>query len=84
LPVFASAEGRVLITRFSGWNGGYGRYVVISHPNGTQTLYAHLQALTVNAGDVVAKGNVIGAIGSSGNSTGCHVHFEVRGARNPF
>ena len=84
VPVVAAATGRVIIARAGGWNGGYGRYVVISHPNNTQTLYAHLKELSVDVGTTVSQGDVIGSIGSSGNSTGCHVHFEVRGARNPF
>lgn len=84
LPVLAAADGQVLITKSSGWNGGYGRYIVITHANNTQTLYAHLKELAVAPGKSVRQGTLIGAIGSSGNSTGCHVHFEVRGARNPF
>lgn len=84
LPVLASADGTVIIARGSGWNGGYGRYVAISHLNGTQTLYAHMKELNVTPGQTVRQGEVIGSIGSSGNSTGCHVHFEVRGAKNPF
>lgn len=83
-PVLASAHGSVIIARTSGWNGGYGRYVVLAHANGTQTLYGHLKDLAVAAGSVVRQGDVIGFIGSSGNSTGCHIHFEIRGARNPF
>ena len=84
LPVLASADGQVLVSRSSGWNGGYGRYVVLSHINNTQTLYSHLKDVVVVPGEAVRQGQVIGSIGSSGNSTGCHVHFEVRGARNPF
>ena len=84
VPVLASAGGTVLITRASGWNGGYGLYVVITHANNTQTLYAHLSSLAVAAGDLVAQGTTIGTLGSTGNSTGCHVHFEIRGAKNPF
>lgn len=84
LPVLAAAGGTVLIARASGWNGGYGRYLVIAHPNGTQTLYAHLQNLVVQVGQGVLKGQPVATIGSTGNSTGCHAHFEVRGARNPF
>lgn len=82
--VFSSAAGRVIIARYSGWNGGYGKYVVISHPNNTQTLYAHLGSVLVTAGQSVWRGMRIGKVGSTGNSTGCHVHFEIRGARNPF
>lgn len=83
-PVYASADGIVIIARYSGWNGGYGTYVVVTHPNGTQTLYAHLSALTVSQGQAVERGEVIGAVGSTGKSTGSHLHFEVRGAKNPF
>ena len=83
-PVMASASGDVIISREGGWNGGYGNYVVISHSNGTQTLYSHLSSNIVSAGWHVVKGQVIGYIGSTGKSTGCHVHFEVRGAKNPF
>lgn len=83
-PVMASASGDVIISRENGWNGGYGNYVVISHSNGTQTLYSHLLSNIVSAGWHVVQGQVIGYIGSTGKSTGCHVHFEVRGAKNPF
>ena len=82
--ILASASGDVIISRSSGWNGGYGSYIVISHPNGTQTLYAHLSATKVSVGDYVEQGQVIGHMGSTGKSTGNHVHFEIRGARNPF
>ncbi|MEK7636739.1 MAG: peptidoglycan DD-metalloendopeptidase family protein [Patescibacteria group bacterium] len=84
LPVMASAEGTVLIARSSGWNGGYGRYAVISHENGTQTLYAHMRTVYVSVGQHIFQAQTVGTIGSSGNSTGCHVHFEIRGAKNPF
>jgi len=84
LPVLASAGGTVILSRPEGWNGGYGRYIVISHPNGTQTLYAHLKDVFVNVGRAVSQGLQVGTIGSTGNSTGCHVHFEIRGAKNPF
>lgn len=84
LPVFASADGTVIIARNDGWNGGYGKYIVVAHTNGTQTLYGHLSVILASAGQNVDQGSQIAAIGSSGNSTGCHLHFEVRGARNPF
>ena len=83
-PVAASAQGNVILVHSSGWNGGYGKYLVIKHPNGTQTLYAHLSAIHVQPGQWLYQGQQIGMIGSTGNSTGCHVHFEIRGARNPF
>lgn len=83
-PVFASAGGTVIISRSQGWNGGYGKYVAIAHPNGTQTVYAHLSLVNLGVGQAVAQGYQVGSIGSTGNSTGCHLHFEVRGAKNPF
>ena len=82
--VVAAAGGEVIIAKSSGWNGGYGSYVVIKHPNGTQTLYAHLSSVNVVLGQTVAKGAKVGGMGNSGRSTGPHLHFEVRGARNPF
>ena len=83
-PIYAAASGNVIISRNYGWNGGYGNYVVISHTNGTQTLYAHLTEAAVFAGAYVYQGQIIGYLGSTGKSTGPHVHFEVRGAKNPF
>jgi len=84
-PVLASASGDVIISRSWGWNGGYGNYIVIKHPNGTQTLYSHLSKNIVQAGWHVIQGQVIGYIGSTGRSTGPHLHFEIRGGpRNPF
>ncbi len=82
--IYAAASGQVIISKSRGWNGGYGHYVVIKHPNGTQTLYSHLSKNFVSVGDQVKQGQVIGAMGSTGRSTGVHLHFEVRGARNPF
>lgn len=84
IPVMASAPGTVIIARTGGWNGGYGLYVVIAHANNTQTLYAHLSSLAVKSGDLLSQGQYLGTLGSTGNSTGCHVHFEIRGAKNPF
>jgi len=84
-PIVAAAPGTVIIDIMNGaWNGGYGNYVVISHPNGTQTLYAHMQRGIVSVGQTVTRGQPIGYIGMTGHTTGPHVHFEVRGARNPF
>lgn len=85
--ILASAEGDVIIARGSGWNGGYGEYIVIKHGNGTQTLYGHLSRVLVNPGDHVSQGQVIGKMGNTGKvngPTGIHLHFEIRGARNPF
>lgn len=83
-PVLAAASGEVIVAKSGGWNGGYGSYVVVKHPNGTQTLYAHLSGVSVGVGQSVVKGQKIGGMGNSGRSTGPHLHFEVRGARNPF
>jgi LysM repeat protein len=83
-PIYAAAGGTVLVARASGWNGGYGNYVVIVHSNGVQTLYAHMSSVAAVAGSSVGQGQVIGYVGSTGKSTGKHLHFEVRGAKNPF
>ena len=83
-PILAAADGRVIVSRSGGYNGGYGSYLVISHPNGTQTLYAHLSQNSVFVGQSVAQGQIIGAVGNTGKSTGSHLHFEIRGAKNPF
>lgn len=83
-PIVASAAGQVIISRGYGWNGGYGNYIVIRHNNGTQTLYSHNSSNIVYSGQYVVQGQVIGYVGSTGKSTGAHVHFEVRGAQNPF
>lgn len=83
-PILAAAAGEVIVAKSSGWNGGYGLYVVVKHANGTQTLYAHNTRNAVAVGDTVTAGQVIGYVGSTGRSTGNHLHFEVRGARNPF
>jgi len=83
-PILASASGKVIVAKKSGWNGGYGRYVAIEHSNGSQTLYAHTSSIIVSQGQNVVQGQVIGYVGSTGNSSGNHLHFEVRGAKNPF
>lgn len=83
-PILASADGEVIISRSGGWNGGYGNYVVIRHSNGTQTLYSHNSKNNVSVGDTVKQGDVIGFVGATGKATGVHLHFEIRGAKNPF
>jgi LysM repeat protein len=84
-PIHAAADGMVIVARNNGaWNGGYGNYVVITHDNGTQTLYAHMSHSIVSPGQPVSSGQIIGYVGSTGESTGPHLHFEVRGAANPF
>ena len=74
-PIKATADGKVT---FSGYSGGYGYVVKMSHGNGIQTIYGHCSKLYVSAGEKVEAGEVIAAVGSTGNSTGNHLHFEVR------
>ena len=74
-PIYASASGTV---KFAGTQGGYGKLVIIDHGNGYQTYYAHCSAIYVTAGQTVNQGDNISAVGSTGNSTGPHVHFEIR------
>jgi len=83
-PILAAASGEVIVSKNGGWNGGYGSYIVLKHPNDTQTLYAHLSDTSVAVGAWVRQGETIGVMGSTGKSTGTHLHFEVRGAQNPF
>ena len=91
--VYATKSGRVLLTNSSGWGGGYGNYVVIDHGNGLLTYYGHMSRAIVSAGTYVQQGQTIGYMGSTGYSTGNHLHFEVRvndgtsrsvAARNPM
>lgn len=83
--IYAAAAGTVIVAKNNGaWNGGYGNYVVVSHANGTQTLYAHMSRVLTSVGAHVSQGTTIGKVGSTGDSTGPHLHFEVRGAKNPF
>jgi LysM repeat protein len=83
--IMASAAGEVMVAKSGGYNGGYGSYVVIQHDNGSQTLYAHMSRVDTYAGATVQQGQVIGLVGSTGRSTGAHLHFEIRnGIRNPF
>ena len=83
-PIKAAAGGTVIIARSGGWGGGFGSYVVINHANGTQTLYAHMSKVLTSTGAQVAQGEVIGKVGSTGRSTGPHLHVEVHGAKNTF
>lgn len=88
-PVVAAADGTVIATNSScthnwgksyscGCGGGYGNYVMISHAGGKMTVYGHLTSLTVSTGQTVSRGQVIGYVGSTGNSTGPHLHYECR------
>ncbi len=74
-PIFAAAEGKVT---FAGWKSGYGQAIEITHGNGMLTRYAHLSRIGVTLGQSVAAGDTIGGLGSTGRSTGPHLHFEVR------
>jgi len=73
-PIVAAADGRVV---GAGWRGGYGQQVEIAHAGGVETLYGHMSRIAAHAGEVVRKGQVIGYVGSTGLSTGPHLHFEV-------
>jgi len=72
--VYASAEGLV---EEADWNDGYGRYIRINHTNGYETVYAHLDSIKVHKGDIVKKGELIGLVGSTGMTTGTHLHYEI-------
>jgi murein DD-endopeptidase MepM/ murein hydrolase activator NlpD len=74
-PVHVTADGIVL---HAGWNGGYGRCVIVDHGNGYQTWYGHLSRMDVIEGQEIRQGEVLGEVGSSGRSTGSHLHYEVR------
>ena len=84
-PVYASDSGFIV---YAGWSPvGYGNLVVIDHGNGWQTWYGHLSLIYVTCGQNVWQGSTIGAVGSSGNSSGPHLHFEARyqgDLPNPF
>ena len=79
--VNASLDGKVISAGYN--NGGYGNLIVIEHPNNMKTYYAHLNDIYVNVGDMVKKDDIIGAVGSTGNSTGPHLHFELRVDNKP-
>lgn len=81
-PIVASASGTVIFAR-EAYNGGYGYMVMINHPNGTQTLYGHMSKILTHTGEKVSQGETIGLVGSTGHSTGPHLHFLVKGAKNP-
>lgn len=77
-PVVAAADGTVVFSSAGGWGGGYGTYLMIDHGGGVSTLYAHMSGLAVSQGATVSAGQVIGYVGSTGDSSGPHLHFEVR------
>ncbi|MDU5261391.1 MAG: peptidoglycan DD-metalloendopeptidase family protein [Clostridium celatum] len=79
--VNAALDGKVISAGYN--NGGYGNLIVIEHQNNMKTYYAHLNEIYVNVGDMVKKDDIIGAVGSTGNSTGPHLHFELRVDNKP-
>jgi len=83
-PITAAKSGTVIV---AGWSGGYGQLVVIDHGGGLATAYAHQSRIAVRTGDPVTQGGLVGFVGSTGHSTGPHLHFEVRvngAARDPL
>jgi len=74
-PIFATADG---IVGRAEWVGGYGKLVEINHGNAVQTRYGHLSAMNVSPGQRIRKGDILGYMGSTGRSTGSHLHYEVR------
>jgi len=86
--VIAAEDGVVVLDSLgdglSGWNGGYGKFILLSHKEEYKTRYAHLSEIFVSLGDKVSKGQLIGRVGTTGQSSGCHLHFEVIGAENIF
>ncbi len=86
-PIVAADSGKVINAVHSGWGGGYGLCVYLDHGNGYSTRYGHMSKVIVNTGDTVEKGQVIGYVGSTGDSSGPHLHFEIRidgVAQNPM
>lgn len=83
-PIYASADGSAITVDGNGYNGGFGKFIKLAHSNGTETLYAHLSKIIILPGQNIARGQLIGNMGSTGRSTGCHLHFEVHGAKNPL
>ncbi|NMB27739.1 MAG: peptidoglycan DD-metalloendopeptidase family protein [Tissierellia bacterium] len=79
--ILAAGKG---VVAFSGNRNGYGKTIIVNHGNGYKTLYAHNRKLLIHVGDRVEKGQVIGKMGSTGKSTGCHLHFEIHKNGNPI
>lgn len=77
-PIVAADGGTVKEANSNGWGGGYGKYVIIDHGGGVTTMYAHMSAVAATAGAKVSQGQVIGYVGSTGQSSGPHLHFEIR------
>ena len=79
--IWAAAAGTVIL---AGRNGGYGNCVIVNHGNGYTTVYGHMDSIAVSAGQSVAMGQVLGYVGSTGNSTGPHLHFEIRSSATAY
>jgi murein DD-endopeptidase MepM/ murein hydrolase activator NlpD len=84
-PIYAVYSGTVLISHPTGYNGGYGLYVVINFDDGRQAIFGHMSKVVAKVGQVVKKGDIIGYVGSTGKSTGPHLHLGFHGElRNPY
>ncbi|HOC69437.1 MAG: Murein DD-endopeptidase MepM [Candidatus Hydrogenedentes bacterium ADurb.Bin101] len=81
VPVVAARDG---IARFSGWDGAYGKIIILGHEEGYETAYAHLCECCVGENEKVEQGQVIGRVGCTGNATGSHLHFELRHNGEPI
>lgn len=80
-PVYATANG---VVDYASWKGSYGKLIQIKHPSGHETRFAHLSEILIVRGQVVRKGQLIGRVGSTGRSTGPHLHYEVRYRGKPL
>ncbi len=83
-PIYTAADGTVTTADSVGWNGGFGKFIKIAHAGGIETVYAHNSKILVEVGQFVQGGQQISLMGTTGRSTGCHLHFEVHGAQNPL
>ena len=82
--IFADADGVATTVDGTGYNGGFGKLIKLSHSNGTETLFGHASKLLITVGQTVTKGQPIALMGTTGRSTGCHLHWEVHGAKHPL
>lgn len=82
--IFADADGTATTVDDTGYNGGFGKLIKLSHPNGTESLFGHASKLLITAGQSIIKGQLIALMGTTGRSTGCHLHWETHGAKQPL
>ena len=80
-PIYAAGEGRI---SFAGIKGGYGKAVIVEHDYGLKTVYGHLNSYNVKAGDKISRGDIIGVQGTTGRSTGHHLHYEIIKGRQRY